>query len=84
MTDKDRFYRLVWHAVCDLTSGMVDGYEVWVSATAVGENAEVATATARKHLDRLHEEGHIEKRSFMGLSGYRVPGNVDPRPESLS
>lgn len=84
MSNKDRLYHLVSHAVCDLTSGMVDGYEVWASATAVGENAEVSTGTARKYLERLCEEGFIEKKSFMGISGYRVPGNVDPRCEDLS
>lgn len=84
MSDKNRLKHLVSHAVIDLTSGEIEGYEVWASATAVGENAQVATATARKYLDVLVKEGHIEVRSFMGTTGYRVLNGIDPRSKDLS
>lgn len=79
MSNKNRFLDIVSHAVIDLTAGDIDGTEVWASATAVGENAEVSTATARKHLEILVEQGHVERKTFMGISGYRVKGGIDPR-----
>jgi response regulator of citrate/malate metabolism len=84
MTAQERYGTLVWHAVCDITSGDVEGFEVWASATAVGENAEVSTMTARKYLERLTAMGKIEKRTFMGISGFRVFGGIDPRKGDLS
>lgn len=81
MTAQERYGTLVWHAVCDLTSGTVDGFEVWASASAVGEKAEVSTMTARKYLKILSDASMVESRSFMGITGYRVHGNADPRPD---
>ena len=72
MSTKERYGTIVWDALVEIASDAIVGYDVWASASAVGEKGGVSAMTARKYLDMLVETGHAECISFGGVKGYRV------------
>ena len=72
MSTNERYGTIVWDALCAIAADDMVGYDVWASATAVGEKGGVSAVTARKYLDTLVGMGSAECVSFGGIKGYRV------------
>lgn len=72
MATSERYYVLVAEAITRLWQKWGRGEVLYLTVANVSEEAKISKVTARKHLNKMHEEGWIGHKSLGKTAVYTV------------